>query len=341
MQAWNMESSTDAGMAPDAGRKVDASVPGLLFLRGPAGSEVLFYKGESEVALSEAGGRSYCQDRAFCDLPPSPNASRIIAYDFLPPSHAIYFQVDAFEPANNGIFTSNLVTGERTLLSSHITWTQLAGRRAGWLYSFDRSGSAAYFSIETPEGFSLFGTDGSNPLHEIAHIDLPESEQPIESRIIADGERISWTVEVIRERGGGFSGFAFHARLFDLDGRQVWGPSDLSGREVALWPVLAGSTFAYQHWPEGSSGSDRVETAVIDTRTNARCDLERDVNSFMVKNDNSAISFGGRYLWERHFDTRRALRFRRNELSDGRRFRRRSRAILHGRGADFCGTAGF
>jgi hypothetical protein len=242
----------------------------MLVLRGPAGIENLVYVAPGgDVPLSDSGGTPLCNGMVFCDSPPNPVATRFPFFDFVGPGAAVFF--DASGPA---VYSVDLATKTRTLLSSAIAWKDLATNRPGWVDAYARDGLVTYWSLAVADGYRLYRSDGpGQPLQAIAFQPWVAGEQPRASFLSLTSSALAWSVGTIRGQGPTLA-FVTNQYLMDRGGALIAGPSVLpSGANACdALPFLAGSTFAYDYFPSGGNcGNPR--TMIVNVQTGAGHEL--------------------------------------------------------------------
>ncbi len=269
----DVRTEPDAPPDPDAGDAPPPSSDGfrLLVTRGEAGIEDLVYvTPDGEQMLSIPGGRPLCEGRVFCDLPPNPSATRFPVFDFVGSAHAVF--LDASEPA---IYSVDLATGARTLLSGAIPWGDISDTRAAWVYDYARIGSVTFWSLVTEDAYKLYRSDGpGEPLRSLAARRFRAGETPRETHVTATHDALAWTVGTTVVDGELIDFVTAHT-LLAHDGTERTAPTIVpAGGGACIGPaLLASPTFAYSYYPAGGTCAD-PRTLVVDVATGAARHLD-------------------------------------------------------------------
>ncbi len=241
----------DDGYELGEGGTCVARTGGFLFVRGVAGEETLFFHdGTNEVALSAGGGEPYCASKPFCDYPPSTNLSRIMFSDFLTPEQAIFLEGDPLDWSGSAIYSVEVATGVRTLLSEDVAWVHSEEARQGWVYSSARRGTVTYFSLLTEAGMELFRSDGpGQPLVALHTFEVPEGTYPIGSWIHATDAALVWNVETATAPDQPGLHFYHYGWVLDGGDNVRIGPEDVpAALELGDPFIVGGSTIVGVLW---------------------------------------------------------------------------------------------
>ncbi|NUP10570.1 MAG: hypothetical protein HOW73_31365 [Polyangiaceae bacterium] len=316
----------DEGYEPSDGTEAcvlpTPSTSGLLFVRGVAGVETLFFSnGEIEVPLSAGGGVSYCDGKIYCDLPPAVVASKILYFDFLDLEHAVFVEGDPADWTNSAIYSVELATGARTLLSENVQWKDEPDARQGWVYSFAKRGEGVYLSVRAGEGMVLLRTNG--PGEELAVVQsfaLPEGTYPIGSTVEVGDNAIAWSVETANAAPNPDIDFRHFGWVLDEDDNVRISYEDApDGFELGDPFQLRGSTVITPLW----NGVDPYEstTWVIDTNDFTARTMLPDSSRFPLR-----LSPDGRWLVTR--DAADGYSFDVYELESGEHKRRMGGKVI-------------
>jgi hypothetical protein len=240
---------------------------GVILSRGVAGAETLYFRSDdgTELQLSTGEGSALCDGKTYCDYPPGVSATRFPAYDVV--GNVAVFLDAATVATQSSIFSVDLTTGERTVISHGVSWAPLTETRPGWVYSMVRAGHATFWSIATIHGVELFrGDDAGSPLVSIAQRSLPAGQTAIQTWLQATDSAVAWSIETTT--------FDRIDLLLDHAGTVRWSSDELpSGAVHCTTAKLAGHTYAIgfslqPHCPNET-------TWLFDTTTLAKLELTK------------------------------------------------------------------